>query len=420
MSWSNRFICYPVAFASDPLRFAITAWRMNIPIPVVGALDSLDLEKLSLEEPKVKLHRDYIKRQAKKRRRDAPFLGALEPAGSSESAFSNRASVSKNRNCRQSRVNKVTRYSTVQNSSKPIHVTPDLPKFGQLADGSTLRSPNTLPAGQSSTTSIEEEKQIPYNKSSKNSLNRDEIVLLPAPPPTSAYLSLASISTILLPTPQRLLLVLDLNGTLIYRLRGSTGYESRPRLSQFLDYCFANHTVLLWSSAKPHNVNRICLQLFRKKQLDMLLGAWARDTLSLTPQQYSSRVQVYKRLDRIWDDPTFALKHPEAHFKARWSQENTLLIDDSMIKASAQPYNLVQTPEFTGNSQEKKRKGPNDVLAQVTAYLEEARKWKNVSSFVRETKFVVDTDWLWDWKNQKRVFQTTASDNEEGGVKLGS
>lgn len=416
------------------LRSAITASSMNIPKPVIDDLDSFNLEKLSLAEPMIKPRRDYRNRRPKKNRQEAQFLegasqgvshrsfnplGALDPVGLPKSASHNSASVSKNRHLPRPRVNQITRYSTAQNSSRLTRVEPDFSKFAQPADAPTLSSHNTLPPKQSSTTTSEMEKQTSYIEPAKEPRYRDRILHLPAPPPTSSYLSLALDPTKVSPTPQRLLLVLDLNGTLILRSHGATRYKSRPHLSQFLDYCFANHTVLVWSSAKPHNVDGICLQLFSRKQLEMLLGVWARDTLSLTPEQYNSRVQVYKRLDRIWDDPTFARKHPEAHLGARWSQANTLLIDDSVIKASAQPYNLVETPEFTEKSKEEKRKEPNDVLGQVVAYLEEARTWDNVSSFVRERKFVVDTDWWWNWKSKKRVFQTTTtSDDEEGGVRL--
>lgn len=218
-----------------------------------------------------------------------------------------------------------------------------------------------------------------------------------APAPHAIYLSLASSPPMRLLIPQRLLIVLDLNGTLLFREVGSTGYKPRPFLVKFLDYCIENHVILIWSSAKPHNVDAVCKRLFTREQHQKLFGIWARDTLGLTPTQYDSKTQVYKQLDRIWADPTYAFNHPLVQQGFIWSQKNTLLVDDSILKASAQPYNHIEIPEFLKNSKEAKAKNGKDVLGQVTAYLEEARMWENVSSFVRETRFEIGGGWSWDW-----------------------
>lgn len=221
----------------------------------------------------------------------------------------------------------------------------------------------------------------------------------PTPIPTFNYLSLVSQPPTPLTTPQRLLVVLDLNGTLLNRGGGCQTYKPRPFLIKFLDYCLANHTILIWSSALPHNVIAICKELFIPSQREKLLGIWARDTLGLTPTQYHSKVQVYKQLDRIWSNPAYALRHPQFKQGVKWSQKNTILVDDSILKASAQPYNHIEIPEFVRNSQELKT--GRDPLGQVTAYLEEARKWNNVSAFVRQRKFEIDRGWAWDWARGK-------------------
>ena len=435
--------CYSVISTSTPFRSAIVALSMNTPNPIIGSdpLDRLPIENLSLKEPQSKSRQDRAKRyKAKKRQLNARLLnkisqgvphegphrlGALKPILSPVPAPKNRVLVvPKNSKRHKWRINKASRYSTSQassiqdrdpqNTSKP-NQPPNTLTATTLSNSdnfSTLQPP-TVPSEE-----VEQDSTVSVNFSTR-ALNRDELQHLPAPPPTTAYLSLSS-SPKTLSTPQRLLLVLDLNGTLVYRSLGSTVYKPRPWLSQFLDYCIANHTVLVWSSAMPRNVVALCNSMFRPEQRKMVLGIWARNTLGLTPQQYRSRVQVYKRLDRIWDDPKIALKHPESHLGARWTQKNTLLIDDSIMKASAQPYNLVQIPEFTNDSQEKKGKNREDFLGQVVAYLEEARKWDNVSAFVRERKFVFGTEWSWDWQAQKKVVETVDSEDEDedGGVKL--
>lgn len=217
------------------------------------------------------------------------------------------------------------------------------------------------------------------------------------PVPHPIYFSLASSSPTRLTIPQRLLLVLDLNGTLLFREVGSTKYKPRPFLANFLKYCMENHVILIWSSAKPYNVDAVCKQLFTPEQQQKLLGIWARDTLGLTQAQYNSKTQVYKNLDHIWTNPAYAFRHPWFHQQGyMWSQKNTLLVDDSILKASAQPYNHIEIPEFLKDSKEAKAQKGTEVLGQVTAYLEEARMWDNVSAFVRLKRFRVDRGWTWD------------------------
>lgn len=147
-----------------------------------------------------------------------------------------------------------------------------------------------------------------------------------------------------------------------------------------------------------------------------------------------SRVQVYKRLDRIWDNPDLSSTHPLAHEGDKWSQANTLLIDDSAMKASAQPYNVVQIPEFVKGGAEKRTAG-KDFLGQVVGYLEEARRWGDVSAFSRGRPFEINCGWGWDWKEKMTVepavrkkhrsmpreeegHMSSDADEEEGGVKL--
>ena len=218
-------------------------------------------------------------------------------------------------------------------------------------------------------------------------LSREPQIHLPAPIPTPNYISQASNPPSKLPEPQSLLLVLDLNGTLLMRKRASKSYTPRPSLDQFLAYCFEHHSVLIWSSATPGNVTGICSKVFSQKRREKLLGEWGRDTLGLTPTQYMDRVQVYKKLDRIWDSESLSWKG------VKWDQRNTVLIDDSALKASAQPHNLVEIPEFT-----KEKEETSDVLAQVVGYLEEARTWEDVSTFIKDRPFRVDRGWANDWK----------------------
>ena len=240
---------------------------------------------------------------------------------------------------------------------------------------------------------------------------------LSGPTPTAEYLSIAESSLQLAARPQRLLLVLDLNGTLIYRQRYSSKYSQRPFLQPFLDYCFANHSVMIWSSATPPNVSAVCAQMFSPGRRRELLGEWGRDTLDLSSVEYHAKTQVYKRLDRIWDSVALRNSHPDAERGGRWCQANTLLLDDSVRKAQAQPHNLVEVPELTHPGRHGQQEESQEVLGQVVTYLEEARRYENVSAFARAKKFAVKADPQWDWKESRKIEDDSA---EDGGVAVGS
>jgi hypothetical protein len=124
--------------------------------------------------------------------------------------------------------------------------------------------------------------------------------------------------------PPGKLLVLDLNGTLIYRNKSSgnsrTSYP-RPYLGNFLDYLLANESdagnngwsVFVWSSAQPHNVRGMLESTFDPDQIEGLwdekgaampgvqnakgrvLGVWARDKMGLSAQQYGESLAELNR-----------------------------------------------------------------------------------------------------------------------------
>ena len=225
-------------------------------------------------------------------------------------------------------------------------------------------------------------------------------VKLPVPQPTNEYMIQASLEAERLPSPQTLLIILDLNGTLLDRSREKfvAPIVFRPFVKEFLKYCLENHKVMVWSSAVGASVNKMCRQLFDPNQRKQVLSEWARDTLDLTESEYNEKSQVYKRLDKVWDDAEIQSAHPNAENLDGWSQANTILIDDSVVKAQKQPFNHIEVSEFT--------RSPNqetgvDILSQVVAYLEELRKWDDVSRFIQSNPFRMDQGWAWDWKTDE-------------------
>jgi NLI interacting factor-like phosphatase len=218
---------------------------------------------------------------------------------------------------------------------------------------------------------------------------------LPVPTPTTSYLARTKIEDLLdkrysptLRTPRRLLVVIDLNGTLLSRTNRKSSFHARENVDKFLAYLLEHHYVMVWSSSRPQNVQDMVAQLLSKEQRDVLVAIWARDTLRLTPNQYANKVQVYKQLSWIWESD-ISSKNQDSGV---WDQANTVLIDDSAKKAAAEPYNILQIPEFNGTND------GIDTLGQVLGYMKWLSLQSNVSYAIRQRPFKADGSWKWTWE----------------------
>ena len=149
----------------------------------------------------------------------------------------------------------------------------------------------------------------------------------------------------------------------------------RPYQDKFLDYIFKHFQVMVWSSAQPHSVTKMC-QLFGDYEPD-LLRAWDRRYFNLSTSDYNRKSQTLKDLEIVWgglgDDHEF-------------DATNTILIDDSPAKAIIQPYNSIHLCEFDHTSPNFLKHGEDELL-HVVQYLEQLRNQSNVCSFMRQEPF---------------------------------
>ncbi|KAK3370161.1 HAD-like domain-containing protein, partial [Podospora didyma] len=210
------------------------------------------------------------------------------------------------------------------------------------------------------------------------------------PDPTPAYLLRASFLARTLPKARAMLVVIDLNGTLLFRPSRNhpTKFVERPHARRFLEYCIATFYVVIWSSARPQNVNNMCRQLLSPDQQQRVVDVWARDRFGLTAADYSTRTQCYKRLTKLWADPVVAASHPDAGAgSGAWNQGNTVLIDDSIEKARSEPFNAITIPEFNGDINEQPT-----VLPLVHDYLNTLAHQADISTYIRSHPFAVDEE----------------------------
>lgn len=191
--------------------------------------------------------------------------------------------------------------------------------------------------------------------------------------------------------PRKLLVILDLNGTLLYRTKvGNKKVHMRPGVTPFLDYLFSNHVVMVYTSTMPQTAQAMVKQFLHPSQRQKLAAIWARDQLDLTKDQFYRKVQVYKKLDKIWADSHIQGTAGPGNV---WDHSNTVLIDDSREKALAQPYNLLQVPEYLPEDDPAKVKGRDaymhaytiqqDIVRQLETKLELLRFQQDVSRLIR-------------------------------------
>lgn len=207
------------------------------------------------------------------------------------------------------------------------------------------------------------------------------------PEPSAAYLQQSLCDPTRLPAPRRILVVMDLNGTLLHRPQKTrpSHFVARPHAANFLKYCLSTFHVAIWSSARPENVGKMVAKLLTPDQVKQCLVIWARDRFGLSHEDYNSKVQVYKRLDTVWQDERVATAHPDAANGGKWDQSNTVLVDDSLEKGRSEPFNILALPEFSGLANEKA-----EVLPQVHDYLNELSWQADISSYMRATRFALD------------------------------
>ncbi|KAJ5254089.1 hypothetical protein N7524_011269 [Penicillium chrysogenum] len=273
----------------------------------------------------------------------------------------------------------------------------------------------------------------------------------PTPPvkvplPTLQYLNQASLKPE--KTEKRpLLVILDLNGTLIYRKvrKFPPKFARRTNLDHFLAMLVKNYKVMIWSSSQPPTVNAVCEQIFPGPMHDALVARWGRDKFGLTSGQYNKKLQVYKELHKVWavadiqgafpgnehlkEPPTSspgtqplhknrrqklrdaeAAKLPAGH---RWDQTNTILIDDSKLKASSEPFNILEIPEFNDDPSIDETK----LFAKVLTRLDYLAHHDDVSKVLRIWNERVD-------KGEGSILELDIGvhedsvDSEDGGISL--
>ncbi|CAA7041956.1 unnamed protein product [Microthlaspi erraticum] len=183
------------------------------------------------------------------------------------------------------------------------------------------------------------------------------------------------------------LLVLDLNGLLAEIVSpragqkpdisiGRRGIFKRPFLEEFLNFCFENFEVAVWSSRNPNNVERISEFLLGDLK-SKLLFCWDMSHCARTNSgclENQNKVIVFKELSIIWKR------------YGDFDETNTVLLDDSPYKALLNPpYTSIFPHSYT--HQNKTTDKSLGIGGELRAYLEKMVQSANVQEFIMKNPF---------------------------------
>lgn len=147
------------------------------------------------------------------------------------------------------------------------------------------------------------------------------------------------------------LLVLDLNGVLVARGRGS--FIDRPGVEEFISFVMNNFVVAVWTSGLERTSNPIIEKVFDGYQ-DRLLFKLYRDACTVVPTD-DKPYRTIKNLQRIFD------AYPKSFHAV-----NTIIVDDSPDKCSHPDIALCPVP-----FNDPERQLNDDGLALATEVLRE-------------------------------------------------
>ena len=208
--------------------------------------------------------------------------------------------------------------------------------------------------------------------------------------------------------PQRepKLIVLDLNGLLLYRRvakdaasapppprpfdkrAGAFHVWLRPHAASFLDFLLARFHVAIWSSAQLQNVLPL-LKLLRPNDGDEKFAfVWSQEQCTDTGESHPENVHrplFLKETSKIFEDPAHA---------GLFSAENTLLIDDDAYKAEQNlPGTCISPDPYEGESEEEECRPGGPHLGGLGPRAE-LRRWLGRLALAHSvTSFVATAPW---------------------------
>jgi hypothetical protein len=151
-------------------------------------------------------------------------------------------------------------------------------------------------------------------------------------------------------------------------------------VESFLNFLFVNFDVAVWSSAMRHNVNNVINDALTPEQKNSLKFIFSQSECNVvSPHPDPEVVKKNPKKD--------LLEKPLAKVWAQYPQytaENTLLIDDSKLKARKNPPNLLFSPlEWTPWQGDDEGLAPGGTIRTFLQQLQKSKQ--SVPDFVKNT-----------------------------------
>ncbi|KAK5822015.1 HAD-like domain-containing protein [Linnemannia elongata] len=234
-------------------------------------------------------------------------------------------------------------------------------------------------------------------------------------PLTPGYLDLAHQPPVKLDTPKKLLVILDLNGTLFYSADDRSrnrNYIKRPYFVELLRFLYENCRVMIWSSATRQRVSKM-ITGGGFVGVDKMDRVWNREHLQLPFKDFHRKVLTLKDLEFVWRaiETERSEAKPEqllagGRYEFCYDQTNTVLIDDSPHKSQLQPHNCMIVPDFDDTRAEL---GGDQELLKVLHYLNDLLYQDNVSAYMRTSPFDTNSTFYHSQEFHDKVTALTAT-----------
>ncbi|KAJ1725157.1 hypothetical protein LPJ53_000653 [Coemansia erecta] len=195
------------------------------------------------------------------------------------------------------------------------------------------------------------------------------------------------------------LIVLDLNGTLVYREKRSGGGRvmvPRPGLDDFLDFALKNFAVMVWSSAQPASVLGM-LDAGFGEYANQLVRVWDRRFCDLDGD-YFDRSSSVKDLRRITNGFNLSQSPNRTAYRSyngytgvntenpgQWKLEDIILIDDSESKAFLQKDNHVFISTFSGQTYDSEL---NTLQTYLQKYLDNKDNFPHLLDYIKQSPWL--------------------------------
>ena len=196
---------------------------------------------------------------------------------------------------------------------------------------------------------------------------------------------------------REILVVLDLNGNLICRLKTSiekrglmqTGWAKehdfgvnkakvyiREHFDKLMNTLTLNNTMqyAVWTSAGPKNAAKIVQNLF---------GNCLKQPLFVLDRSHCTNAPQGVRSTNLRKDLNVIFNSKKLSKKNRWTETNTLLVDDSPSKAKTHPQNLYVVPTFNVLEKDPASDNTLEVLADWLQHLADSSEYHDVRDAIK-------------------------------------